>query len=213
MKLKKEHYPIIYDGIDFDNVMGNLWATRDLLPNQVFSSPVNKWEIKESALPTHCRWRTKTANQRGGSEWEPIKILLEGDRGSNKMITTSNTRVRLNYPSWSRPRSHWSATDPRRQQTTFRAKTHQHAQRKTCTACCLCYTGQTDCLHQLDRWHRSDRWTEPVRPMATTAAQQMFQRASVTSLGSGTKTPPKHNLQGRRTLHKTEQNTSKLDKN
>jgi hypothetical protein len=35
------------------------------------------------------------ANHRGGSEWEPIKILLEGDRGSNKMNTASNTRLRL----------------------------------------------------------------------------------------------------------------------
>jgi hypothetical protein len=35
------------------------------------------------------------ANQRGGSELEPIKILLEGDRSSNKMNTTSNTRLRL----------------------------------------------------------------------------------------------------------------------
>jgi hypothetical protein len=34
-------------------------------------------------------------NQRGGSEWEPIKILLEGDGGSNKMNTASNTRLRL----------------------------------------------------------------------------------------------------------------------
>jgi hypothetical protein len=30
-----------------------------------------------------------------GSEWEPIKILLEGDRNSNKMNTASNTRLRL----------------------------------------------------------------------------------------------------------------------
>jgi hypothetical protein len=29
----------------------------------------------------------------GGSEWEPIKILLEGDGNSNKMNTTSNTRL------------------------------------------------------------------------------------------------------------------------
>jgi hypothetical protein len=29
----------------------------------------------------------------GGSEWEPIKILLEGDRDSNKMNTASNTRL------------------------------------------------------------------------------------------------------------------------
>jgi hypothetical protein len=28
-----------------------------------------------------------------GSEWEPIKILLEGDGNSNKMNTTSNTRL------------------------------------------------------------------------------------------------------------------------
>jgi hypothetical protein len=34
-------------------------------------------------------------NQRGGSEWEPIKILLEEDGGSNKMNTASNTRLRL----------------------------------------------------------------------------------------------------------------------
>jgi hypothetical protein len=30
-----------------------------------------------------------------GSEWEPIKILLKGDGNSNKMNTTSNTRLRL----------------------------------------------------------------------------------------------------------------------
>jgi hypothetical protein len=34
------------------------------------------------------------------------------------------------YPSWPSPRSHGSATRPRNQRTTFRAKTHQHAQRK-----------------------------------------------------------------------------------
>jgi transposase InsO family protein len=33
------------------------------------------------------------SEQRGGSEWEPIKILLEGDRGSNKMNSASNTRL------------------------------------------------------------------------------------------------------------------------
>jgi hypothetical protein len=31
----------------------------------------------------------------GGSEWEPIKILLEGDGNSNKMNTASDTRLRL----------------------------------------------------------------------------------------------------------------------
>jgi hypothetical protein len=35
-------------------------------------------------------WRTREG---AGSEWEPIKILLEGDRDSNKTNTTSNTRL------------------------------------------------------------------------------------------------------------------------
>jgi hypothetical protein len=35
------------------------------------------------------------ANQRGGSEWEPIKILLEGDGDSNKANSAFNTRLRL----------------------------------------------------------------------------------------------------------------------
>jgi hypothetical protein len=84
-------------------------------------------------------------NQRGGSEWEPIKILLEGDGGSNKMNTASSTRLRLNYQSWSRPRSHWSATGPRNQHTAFQTKTHEHTQRKIA---------------------RLDACATPVRPMA-----------------------------------------------
>jgi hypothetical protein len=31
----------------------------------------------------------------GGSEWEPIKIHLQGDEGSNKTNTASNTSLRL----------------------------------------------------------------------------------------------------------------------
>jgi hypothetical protein len=34
-----------------------------------------------------------TLPERAGGEWEPIKILLEGDRGSNKMNMASNTRL------------------------------------------------------------------------------------------------------------------------
>jgi hypothetical protein len=37
----------------------------------------------------------KRRTREGGSEWEPIKILLEVDKGSNKTNTTSNTRLRL----------------------------------------------------------------------------------------------------------------------
>jgi hypothetical protein len=105
--------------------------------------------------------------ERGGSEWEPIKILLKGDRGSNKMNTTSNTHLRLNYLSWSRPRSHWSATDPRNQQTTFRAKTHKHAHQKLArlAACAtpvrpMACAGQTGDTGQTGGQSRSGRWPQ-----------------------------------------------------
>jgi hypothetical protein len=72
------------------------------------------------------------------------------------MNTTSNTRLRLNYPSWSRPRSHWSATYPRNQQTTFRARTHQHAQQKLAQLAAyatpvrpMVYAGQTSDTGQI----------------------------------------------------------------
>jgi hypothetical protein len=47
------------------------------------------------------------ANHRG-SEWEPIKILLEGDAFSNKMNTTSLKKhfSDSNYPSLPRPCDH-----------------------------------------------------------------------------------------------------------
>jgi hypothetical protein len=34
-------------------------------------------------------------SREGGSEWEPIKILLDGDRNSNRMNAATNTRLRL----------------------------------------------------------------------------------------------------------------------
>jgi hypothetical protein len=67
------------------------------------------------------------------------------------MNTASNTHLQLNYPSWSRPHSHWTATNPRNQQTTFRAKlTNTHSRN----------------LHSLlPMLHQSDRWPAPVRPV------------------------------------------------
>jgi hypothetical protein len=56
----------------------------------------------------------------GGSEWEPIKILLEGDRNSNKLKHSFQHTSPTHYPSWPSPHSHWSATGPRNQHTTFR---------------------------------------------------------------------------------------------
>jgi hypothetical protein len=70
------------------------------------------------------------------------------------------------YPSWPSPRSHWSATRPRNRQTTLRAK-NTPRRAETCTACCLCCTGQTDGLRRSDQWHgqtsgqsRSARWLQ-----------------------------------------------------
>jgi hypothetical protein len=65
---------------------------------------------------------------RGGSEWEPMKILLEWDENSNKTNKASKSCLRLNYPSWSRPRSHWSATDPRNQQPPSRTRERNETQ-------------------------------------------------------------------------------------
>jgi hypothetical protein len=53
------------------------------------------------------------------------------------------------YPSWLSPRSHWSATGTRNQQTTFRAKAHQHAQRKLARlATCAAPVRQMACASQ-----------------------------------------------------------------
>jgi hypothetical protein len=98
----------------------------------------------------------RTREGGGGSEWEPIKILFKGDGDSNKTNMTSNTRLRLTTQVGQAHAATGMLLD-RNQQTTFRAKTHQHTA-ETCTACCLCCTGQTDGLH------RSDRWIELVRP-------------------------------------------------
>jgi hypothetical protein len=95
------------------------------------------------------------------------------------------------YPSWRSPRSHWSATGPRNQQTTFRAKTHQHAQQKLAwLAACAALVRPMACVGQTGDTGQT-RWTVPVRPVATAAAQEEFKRASATSLGPGTKPPPK----------------------
>jgi hypothetical protein len=74
------------------------------------------------------------------------KKLLEGDGYSNKTNTASNTSP-THYPRWPSPRSHWSATGPRNQHTTFRpenAAEHQTSSLQT-------NTGQTGEHHRSDR--------------------------------------------------------------
>jgi hypothetical protein len=92
-------------------------------------------------------WRTDTANQRGG-EWMGADKnssrkrwkLQKDEHGFQHMSPT-------HYPSWSSPCSHWSATRPRNQHTTFRpenAAEHQTSSPQT-------HTGQTGEHHRSDR--------------------------------------------------------------
>jgi hypothetical protein len=124
----------------------------------------------------------------GGSEWEPIKILLEGDEDSNKTNTASITRLRLTTQVGQVHVTTGVLLD-------LGTNTQPSEPKLTNT-----HSGN---LHGLLLvLHRSDRWTKPVRPVATAAAQQVFRRALVTSLGPRTKALPKHNLHGKKTLHK-----------
>jgi hypothetical protein len=126
-------------------------------PKDQFGSNGQEWMLHN--------WRTDTANQnRGGSEWELIKILLEGDGDSNKMNTASNTRLRLTTQVG---QGHVAATGPRNQHTTFRSKTHQHAQRKLARlAVCaapvrpMTCAGQTGDTGQTGGLCRSGRWLQ-----------------------------------------------------
>jgi hypothetical protein len=61
------------------------------------------------------------------------------------------------YPSWPSPRSHWSATGPRNQHTTFRAKNTNTQNRNL--------HGLLPVLHQLDRWSAPVRLVTSVRPV------------------------------------------------
>jgi hypothetical protein len=124
----------------------------------------------------------------GGSEWEMIKILLEGDGDSNKTNTASGTRLRL--------------TTQGGQAHTATGVLLDLGTNKQPSEPKLANTHSENLHGLLPVLHRSDRWPAPVRPVATAAAQQVFQRASMTSLDPGTKTLPKHNLHGRKTLHK-----------
>jgi hypothetical protein len=59
----------------------------------------NPWRQAPVTVVAGCNLHTDEGpirrTREGGSEWEPIKILLEGDGISYKMNTASNTRLRL----------------------------------------------------------------------------------------------------------------------
>jgi hypothetical protein len=84
----------------------------------------------------------------GGSEWEPIKILLEGDGNSYKMNTASNTRLRLTTQVG---QAHVATGVP----LDLGTNTHNLPTRERNG------TPNLESIHQ----HRSDRWAPPVRPV------------------------------------------------
>jgi hypothetical protein len=117
--------------------------------------------------------------------WHPLMgRLIEADGYSNKMnaatkhVSDSTTQVGQDHIATRVLMVLGTNTQ------TFETK-HTKRTIETYTACCLCYTGQTDGRCQ------SDRWIGPVGPVATAVAQQTFQEASETSLGPGTKTTSK----------------------
>jgi hypothetical protein len=98
-------------------------------------------------------------NQRGGSEWEPIKNLLEGDGDSNKMNTASNTRLRLTAQIGQAHITSGMPLDLGTNTQPSEPKTHQHAQQKLAqlAACAapvrpMAYAGQTGGKCRSGQW-------------------------------------------------------------
>jgi hypothetical protein len=61
-------------------------------------------------------WRIELATREEGSEWEPIKILLERDEFSKKMNLVGYAKSHAPHSTFylPKPRNHWSATSLRK---------------------------------------------------------------------------------------------------
>jgi hypothetical protein len=103
--------------------------------------------------------------------------LQQGEHGFQHTSPT-------HYTNWPSPRSHWSATAPRNQHTTFRPENAAEHQ----TSSPLTNTGKTGEHHRSDRSrlvklgdfhrkapHRSDRCNTPVGPVSVRKPQNTKQ--------------------------------------
>jgi hypothetical protein len=94
---------------------------------------------------------------REGGEWEPIKILLEGDGDSNKTNTASNTRLR---PTTQVGQVHVATGVPldlgANKQPSKPKHTNTHSGN---------LHGLLPVLHRSDRWPVPVRQVTPVRPV------------------------------------------------
>jgi hypothetical protein len=97
------------------------------------------------------------------------KNFLEGDGNSNKTNTAANTRLRLTTQVGQAHTATGVLLDLGTKQTTFQAKTHQHAQRKLArlAACAapvrpMARAGQTGDTSQTGGQSRSGRWLQQL---------------------------------------------------
>jgi hypothetical protein len=74
-----------------------------------------------------------------GSEWEPTKILLDGDYFSNKMYSIGYPKSHAPHTTFNFPKSHihWSATSPRNKHYLQAQLLHMHASGNNSGAICL----------------------------------------------------------------------------
>jgi hypothetical protein len=119
-----------------------------------------------------------------GSEWEPIKILLKGDGGSNKMNAAFNTRLRLTTQV---SQAHAATGVLLDLGTNYQPHRPENAAEHN-TRASLTYTGQAGEHHWSDRsllvkpghfhrtaLHRSSRCYTPVRPVQARKPQNTKQ--------------------------------------
>jgi hypothetical protein len=97
------------------------------------------------------------ANQTRGGEWEPIKILLEGDGYSKKTNTASNTRLRLTTQVG---RAHVATGVPLDLGTNTQPSKSKHTNTHNGNL-----HGLLPVLHRSNRWPAPVRSVTPVRPV------------------------------------------------
>jgi hypothetical protein len=146
--------------------------------------------------------RDRYGELEGGSEWEPIKIFLQGDGDSNKTNTASNTRLRLTTQVG---QCHATTGVLLDLGTSKQPSEPKHIK-----------TQSGNLLVLLPVLHRSDRWPALVRPVTPvrsvdSAGQTGGYSSRTTDVPESlsdfsrpwNKTPPKHSPHRRKTLHKT----------
>jgi hypothetical protein len=175
--------------LSLPSLYGGNWKTElPLLHNSKINTPEGQFG--------NCRLKDRSGDQRGASEWEQTKILLEGDGNTNKTNMTFETRLGLTYPSWPRPRSHWSATGPRYQQQPTPTRERSRTSNSSTTGL-----------------HRSNRWAAPVRPVPARGTWKNLRTSHRSPLHrSGRCSLPVRSVQARNSqIHQTDLPSCKTD--